>query len=87
MGKGRVDILTNKGQKKFMLDVYYVLGLKHNLLSIGQLIQKGYNVFFKDDVCTIMDKPPCRQLIAKVHMTNNRIFPLKMRLDLRKKVL
>ena len=34
MGKGRVNILTNKGEKKFVPDVYYVLGLKCNLLSI-----------------------------------------------------
>ena len=41
MGKGRVDILTKKGEKNFMLDVYYVPGLKRNLLSIRQLMQKG----------------------------------------------
>ena len=66
-----------------MPDVYYVPSLKCNLLSIIQLIKKGYNVFFKDDVCTIMDIPPSRQLIAKVHMTSNRMFPLKIRSDLK----
>ena len=78
MGKGRVDILT-KGVKNFMWDVYFVPDLKHNLISIGQLMQKGYNVFFKNDICTILDKSPSRQLIAKVHMKNNRMFPLKLR--------
>ena len=53
MGKCRVDILTKKGEKIFMSDVYFVPGLKHNLIRIGQLMQKGYNVFFKNDVCTI----------------------------------
>ena len=28
-----------------MPDVYHVEGLKHNLLSIGQLIQNGYRVY------------------------------------------
>ena len=79
MGKGRVNILTKKGEKKFMPNVYYVPGLKCNILRIGKLMQKGYNVFFKDDVCTIMDKPPSRQLIVKVHMVSNRMFPLNMR--------
>ena len=65
MGKERVNILTKTGDKKFMPDFYYVPGLKCNLLSIGQLMQKGYNVFFKDDVCTIMDKPPIRHLIDR----------------------
>ena len=36
-------------------------------------------LFRSSDVCTILDKPPSRQLIAKVHMTNNRMFPLKLR--------
>ena len=52
-------------------------------MSVGQLMQKGYNVFFKNDVRTILDKPPSRQLIAKVQMTNNRRFPLKIRSDLK----
>ena len=79
MGKGRVDILKNKGEKKLMSYFYFVSRLKHNLISIGQLMQKGYNVFFKNDVCTILDKTRSRQLISKVHMTNNRMFPLKLR--------
>ena len=78
MGKGKVNVMTKKGEKNFMPDVYCVHGLKCNILSIGQLIPNGYNVFFKDDVCTIMDKPPSRQLIAKVHMKRNRMFTLKM---------
>ena len=83
MGKGRVNILTKKGEKKYISDVYFVPGLKHNLISIGRLMQKGYNVFFKNDVCTILEKPPSRKLIAKVQMTNNRMFPLKIRSDLK----
>ena len=34
MGKGRVNILKKKGEKKFVPDVYYVPSLKCNLLSI-----------------------------------------------------
>jgi len=65
MHKGRVNILI-KEENKYISDVYFVLGLKHNLLSIRQLKKKGYNVFFKNDECTILDRPPTRQLIAKV---------------------
>ena len=35
MGKGRVNILTKKGEKKYISDVYFVPNLKHNLMSIG----------------------------------------------------
>jgi len=85
MGKGRGNILTKNGEKKYIFDVYFVLGTKHNLMSIGQLMQKGYNVFFKNDVCTILDRPPSRQLIAKVQMIENRMFPLKIISDLQEK--
>ena len=83
MGKGEVKIFTKKGEKKTIADVYYVSGMKCNLLSIGQLVQKGYNVFFVNDVCTIMDKTPSKQCIAEVKMTRNMMFPLKMKADLK----
>jgi len=34
-GKGRINIVTNTGEKKYIKDVFYVLGLKHNLMSVG----------------------------------------------------
>ena len=37
MGKGIVNILTKQGQKRHILEVYYAPGLKHNLISVGQL--------------------------------------------------
>ena len=40
LGKDIVDILTKQGESKYIPNVYHVEGLKHNLLSIGQLIQK-----------------------------------------------
>eukprot|EP00253_Pinus_taeda_P015177 PITA_15177 len=81
MGKGRVNIITKKWEKKHISDVYFVPGLKHNLISIGKLMQKGYNVFFKNDGCTILDKSPRIKMIAKVQMTSNRMFPLKIKSD------
>ena len=39
MGKGRVSVLTKKGEGRSILDVYYVPGVKCNLLRIGKLIQ------------------------------------------------
>ena len=36
-GKGVVNIVTKKGEPKTISEVYYVPGLKHNLISVGQL--------------------------------------------------
>jgi hypothetical protein len=32
-----------------MPDVYYVFGLKNNLMSIGQLLQKGCIIYMEDN--------------------------------------
>ena len=76
MRKGIVGILTKQGESKYIPDVYHVECLKHNLLSIGQLIQKGYRVYIEDYHCVIKGKRPSNHLIAKVSMTSNRLFPL-----------
>ena len=83
MGKREVNSLTKKGERKTIANFYYVPGMKCNLLSIGQLVQKGYNVFFENDVCTIMDIAPRKRCIDEVKMTRNRMFPLRMNADLK----
>jgi hypothetical protein len=45
-------------------------------------MEKKSRVFFKNKVCTIYDKFPNKQLIARVEMTKNRMFPLVMINDL-----
>ena len=56
LGKGIVGILTKQGECKIMPNGYHVEGLKHNLLSIRQLILKGYRVYI-EEIC------PSNQLV------------------------
>ena len=35
-------------------DVLYVEGLKHNILSAGKMVDKGYDLQFKNRKCKIM---------------------------------
>ena len=56
-GKGTINVIKNLG-KKSISDVYFIPGLKHNLISVGQLTQKGYKVNFENNVCTIFDISP-----------------------------
>ena len=51
-GKGTINVIT-KHHKKSISDVYLVPSLKHNLISVGQLSQKGYRVIFEKKLCTI----------------------------------
>jgi hypothetical protein len=79
LGKGSINILTRKGEKKIRPDVYYVYGLNHNMISIGKLLQKGYIIHMEDNHCVIMDKFPSNILIAKIQMTSSRMFPLALK--------
>nr|XP_048331640.1 uncharacterized protein LOC125422966 [Ziziphus jujuba var. spinosa] len=74
MGKGRVSIQTKRNSTLSILDILYVPDLKSNLLSVGQLQEKGYEISIKDGVCQIQDDN--LGLIAQIRMTTNRMFPL-----------
>ena len=50
--------------------------VKHNLLSVGQLLIRGHDVIFKDNICEIRTKNG--DLITKVRMTHNKMFPIKI---------
>ena len=65
-GKGTVAISSCSGTK-FISDVLYVPEINQNLLSVGQLIEKGYKVVFEDKSCLIKDE--VGQDILKVKMT------------------
>lgn len=74
MGKGNVKIHTSESSNQIISNVFFVPDLKNNLLSVGQLQEKGYMISIKDGVCRIHDKN--MSLIAQVNMTTNRMFPL-----------
>lgn len=57
-----------------MTNVFYVPELTNNLLSVGQLQEKGLAIMIQDGVCRIYH--PRRGLIAHTQMTANRIFVL-----------
>nr|CAN63536.1 hypothetical protein VITISV_002860 [Vitis vinifera] len=67
--------LIDQSQKTSpMLNVTDVIDLKTNLLSVGQLQEKIYEIFIKDGVFQIQDAK--LGIIAQVNMTVNRTFPL-----------
>ncbi|KAK3016018.1 hypothetical protein RJ639_007337 [Escallonia herrerae] len=76
-GKGEIDVRTKKGSSKFITDVLYVPSLSQNLLSVGQLNQKGYKLNFDENCCMIIDKKN-DQVIATIKMAPNKVFSLSM---------
>ena len=53
-GKGTVAIESCSGTK-IITDVLYVPDINQNLLSVGQLLEKGYKVIFEEKMCLIKD--------------------------------
>jgi len=67
--------------------VYYVVDLKHNLMSTGQLLQKGYRIYMEDNHYVILDRYPSNQLITRIQMTCNRVFPLTLKPTIKRKIM
>ena len=53
-GKGTVAITSYEGTK-FIPDVLFVPKIDQNLLSVGQLLDKGYKALFENTRCLIKD--------------------------------
>ncbi|XP_057425797.1 uncharacterized protein LOC130719176 [Lotus japonicus] len=71
-GKGRVLIRKKNGKQAFILDVLFVPSLKHNLISLGQLIENGYSMKTKGKKLMIFD--PKKRLILQSVLSANKTF-------------
>lgn len=73
LGKGNIRLQIN-GAIHVVTDVYYVPDLKNNLLSVGQLQERGLALLIQDGKCKLYH--PRRGLIMQTEMTANRMFVL-----------
>ncbi|XP_052484453.1 uncharacterized protein LOC128039833 [Gossypium raimondii] len=55
-GVGELEFKTKQGRVEKMSEVYFVPGLKNNLLSVGHLLKKGYDIHFRDMACYLSKK-------------------------------
>ncbi|KAL4179951.1 hypothetical protein AMTRI_Chr13g89770 [Amborella trichopoda] len=76
-GKGKILIKMKNGGHQFISDLYYVPDMKNNILSVGKLLENGYNIFMKNGSLYLRDQ--INNLIAKVIMTKNRMFPINIK--------
>ncbi|XP_022860419.1 uncharacterized protein LOC111380967 [Olea europaea var. sylvestris] len=81
-GKGKILVHMKDRNHKFISNVYYALDMKSNILSVGQLLEKGYVLFTKG--CSMFLKDDVENLIAKVPMAKNRLFVLSIQTDMAK---
>ena len=53
-GRGNILIRLKDGRHQFISNVYYVPNMKSNILSLGQLLEKGYDIHMKN--CSLFYK-------------------------------
>ncbi|XP_073219577.1 uncharacterized protein [Cicer arietinum] len=75
-GAGNMVIKRRNGKTIVIENVMYVLGMKSNLLNIGQLIQKGFQVIMKNDVLEMYDGK--NKMILKTHLSKNITFVINI---------
>ena len=47
-GKGKILICLKNGRHQFILNVYFISNMKNNILSLGQLLEKCYDIQMKN---------------------------------------
>ncbi|XP_050902007.1 uncharacterized protein LOC127109385 [Lathyrus oleraceus] len=76
-GVGDVLIGKRNGGYSRIKDVLYIPGIKCNLLSIGQLLEREYKIRLEDKILRILDSNGV--LILKASMAANRTFKVELK--------
>jgi len=71
MRKGKIRLQVG-GMTQVITEVYFAPELKNNLLSVGQLQEKGLTILIRNGMCNIYH--PRRGLIMQSRMSANRMF-------------
>jgi len=63
---------SNNGEHIIIKDVFYVPDMKCNLLSIGQLVEKGFSITMNGDSLKLFDAK--NNLVLKSNLSKNRTY-------------
>ncbi|WJX60656.1 hypothetical protein P8452_45840 [Trifolium repens] len=76
-GIGNVVIQRKNGRKSVIEKVLYVPGMQCNLMSVGQLLDKGFKVVLEDGTLKLFDSK--QNLILKSNQSKNRTFKTQLK--------
>lgn len=71
-GKGTVSFRSKTGEEIILEEVYYIPHLCNNIISIGQLSERGNKVVIKDEHLWVYDVK--NRLLMKVLRSANRLY-------------
>jgi hypothetical protein len=72
--KGTILIKLKNKSHQFISDIYYIPNLKKNILSLKQLLEKGYEIKMTDLILLNTHEA----MITKITMTKNIMFLLNI---------
>ena len=75
-GKGKIAFTLNDGRSGYLEDVYYIPEMKSNILSVGQLLEKGYRIYSSGKTLCMEDRKG--KMVVSVDMAPNRMFKMKI---------
>ena len=78
-GKGSIKFVLKGGDKKVLSNVYYIPGLKSNIVSLGQATEAGCEVSMKDDILKLFDH--AGQLMVKSTRSKTRLYKVVLQAD------
>nr|XP_004498131.1 uncharacterized protein LOC101502871 [Cicer arietinum] len=78
-GVRKMLIQMRDGKQSFICDVLYVPNMKNNLLSLGQLLEKGYSMKIEQGEMRLFDSS--RKLILKAPLSKNRTFKIDIQIN------
>ena len=67
------------GEKKILGNMYYIPGLKSNIVSLGQATEAGCEVQMKEDQLTIYDR--VGKVMTRRTRTKNRLYKVTLEVD------
>jgi hypothetical protein len=76
-GVGDVSIKRKDGKLSLISNVLYIPGMKCNLLSIGQLLEKDYKIVMEKKLLNVFDTKG--NLLLKAPMSKNRTFKVELK--------
>ncbi|GKC39151.1 hypothetical protein Tco_1051535 [Tanacetum coccineum] len=79
-GKGSILFQGKNGEQKLLIDIYYILALRSNVISLGQATISDCDIRIRGDLLTMHDS--CGSLLIKVPHSANR--PLKTQIKVGK---
>ncbi|XP_019451915.1 PREDICTED: uncharacterized protein LOC109354013 [Lupinus angustifolius] len=78
-GVGDISIRRKDGKSASIKNVLYVQKMKNNMLSLGQLLEKWYEMTMADKLLNVYDCD--KNLILRVPLSKNRTFKIRIQVN------